>query len=340
MSHPAITTAAALAAITLTAGQASAYLQVFPVADAQLEGDRFYDGAFSDGTNVYSVFRSSAPGDANGYITVFDGSTHSSAMTGAQWNALGAGDLAASDGARVVAGELRFVNFFTNEFYSVDLGTGTPSVVTTNADINLLVVDSSNFTAANTVADDGTIIGYESRTDQIVNETPSILLSSAALTSATGNDSVSGMTANGSDIIWGSNTSDELYSYDGTTVSTIMTEAEYTAFTGEDNPGFNDMIVGGDGLLYFYDTRTDAILSLDPDAAVPASTLAVVISEAELLAGPGNSDLIGNLTWYNGDIAWTVTSSSSGRVPGFYSIPEPASAALMGLAGLALIRRR
>ncbi|MEQ9454181.1 MAG: PEP-CTERM sorting domain-containing protein [Phycisphaeraceae bacterium] len=340
MITQAFRTGVAIAALGLTASHASAYIQVFPQADAELEGARFYDGSFSDGTNVYSVFRSSAPGDANGYITKFDGSTHSSVMTGGQWNALGAGDLAAGDGARVISGELRFGNFFTNEFYAVDLGSGAPSVVTTNADLNLLVADNAAITAVHTVTDTGTIIAYESRTDQIVDETPSIILSSASLTSATGNDAVSGMAANGSDIIWGSNSSDELYSYDGAAVSTLMTEAEYTAFTGEVDPGFNDMTVGADGLLYFYDTRTDSILSLDPDAAVPASTLSVVISEAELLAGPGQSDLIGNLTWYNGGIAWTVTSTSSGRVPGFYSIPEPASAALMGLAALAAFRRR
>jgi hypothetical protein len=91
--------------------------------------------------------------------------------------------------------------------------------------------------------------------------------------------------------------------------------------------------------VYFVETVSSSILRFSP--ASPASSLVTFLSSAELLAGPAVSSNVGQLSWWNGTLAWTQSGTASGAVPGFYAIPEPTSAvaALLAIVGMAARRR-
>lgn len=186
---------------------------------------------------------------------------------------------------------------------------------------------------------DGEYTFYEGNTDGIYKTngagTLTTVLDSAALIAGTGTDSVSGGLTHDAagNLYWGSNSTDSLWVADtGGVISQVLTEAEIVAVTTEADPGFSDVFYAPDGMVYFYETRSDGIMKFDPSN--PASTLAFVIEEADLIAGPAGTDLVFQLTWFDGNLAFHSNSSR-----GLYVIPEPSTLLLLGFAGL-LIRRR
>ena len=60
----------------------------------------------------------------------------------------------------------------------------------------------------------------------------------------------------------------------------------------------------------------------------PINSLSVVLTEDDLINGPAGSDSVGQLTWYDGEIAWTNLRQ------GFNAVPEPSSSLILGMAGL------
>lgn len=301
----------------------------------------FLDTVVTDGTNYYSVSRDAGNDDSN--LSSWNASTGaiSTVMDNATWTAAraGANVLAASNGAAVTsAGNVRFVNFFDNTVYDVSTSTGAVSVVTPassfGAGANLSAVfefdSSGQGYAVDSVSD--SLFGIAS------DGTVTTAIDSLAFQTAIGGTSMGGIGILGSSILLGSNSNDSLIAWDTVngTASTVLTTAMIESVTDDidGNAGFGDIYVGPDGLVYFYESDSDYILSYDP--ANPAGTLSVVISEADLLAGPG-SDTLNQLSWHNGQLAWTDAGM------GFYGlanvVPEPSSALLMLGSGLFFFRR-
>lgn len=336
-------------ALGLTAGTASAQVTVIEVFnEAQAANGEFaVDGTFldtvavADGT-AFAVSRQNGA-TAGGVVTAFDGSSFTTVMTPAQFLALGSTfDIAAGNGAGVVGGSggvLRAVSFFDNNVYEVNLGTGAVTEVVSSATIDAATGVSSNLGAAHETASDGTIYGLESVSDVIVGISPgnaaSVEIGAGDFATLVGGTSVGGIGIQGGNILIGSNSNDTLLAWDvtGNTGSTVLTTAQIDAVT-DDVDGvvsFGDIFFAPDGLVYFYEGDSDFLLSYDP--ADPAGTIGAVITEADFIAGP-SSDTINQLSWWNGNIAFTDGSI------GFYTIPEPTTAALIGLGGLAMLRRR
>jgi hypothetical protein len=332
---------AALAASTLAFGaHAVQVIEVFSEAEAiaGVSGPEFLDTVVvgDDGT-AFAVLRL---GGSN--IVAFDGSSFSTVMTQAQWDATGStNEITGGNGASLVGNTLKTLNFFDNALYETDVTTGVTTLAVSDLQFNALVGADANFSGFYADAPTGRIFAIETVTDQVVEIAPdnslSIAIDSADFASLAGGTSVTGIGVMGDKILIGSNSNDSLVAYDSLTdtFATVLTTAEIESVT-DDIDGragfFGNIFFAPDGLVYFYESDSDYLLSYDPFD--PAGTLAAVVTEQEFIDGP-SSDTINQLVWYEGQIAFTDQST------GFYTIPEPASLTLVA-AGVAVcsLRRR
>jgi len=238
---------------------------------------------------------------------------------------------------------IRFADSITDAVWNVDKNSGTITALASKAAIDDYIGGTSPSLLSSGGAYNGDFYFYEGDTDSILkvdgSGTISTYVSDTQLTAAAGNDSVSSglaFIASGK-MIWGSSTSDSLYLWDEATASgsTLLSLGEITSVTGGTAAGFGDVLHAPDGKVYFYESKSDGIMSFDPADA--ANTLAYVLTEADLLAGPAASDNIFGLTWHGGKLAFNVSKEK-----GFYAIPEPGTWALILAGGLAMamLRRR
>ena len=341
---------ATASAMMLSATSSQAYDQVYDLSVASNGTGQIIDSIISDGgTTAYNLIRATGTTAADGFISkVVDAggaNTVSIQTSSAQFAAVaGTTNLGGFYGVDIVGTDITFVDFFNSAVYAADLGTGAVTELTNSAAVSAFTGNPLvGLTSANTANPAGGVVMYESREDVILAVdavgTISSFMTSADLTATQGNTTIgSGMAMLGGDLYWGDSTSDAMYKSAGGVGSLVLSQANIIAITGESAANFGDIFAGPDGMIYFYESQADAIMAFDPNT--PASTLAIVIDATALAAGPAAATLVNNLSWFDGNIAWSQVSSASGRVPGYYSIPEPASLALMGLGVLALARRR
>ena len=104
-------------------------------------------------------------------------------------------------------------------------------------------------------------------------------------------DDVDGFGLAGNTIFLGNGTLDSIFSIDVSasdplaTATQVLSPSDISGITGNSSIDFRGGIVqGGDGFVYFYESQADSILRFDPSA--PSSSLQLVLSDAELEAGP------------------------------------------------------
>ena len=326
------------------AGSAHAAVPVEVFTEAQAgngeTGATFLDTVAVSGGIAYSFLRDAPNVGLTGFITAYNGSTFTTVMNTTNWAATTPSfDMAAGNGAGIVGGKARFVSFFDNAVYDVDLGTGAVSQAVSKATIDGVLGGSANLAAQFKVGDDGTIYSYDSPTDSIIQITPANAVSIEVSTADLAATTIGGLGIFNDVILIGDNTSDSLRGWNTTTnaMSTVLTTAQIDAIASDPadvNDGivsFGDIYYAPDGLVYFYEGDSDDLLAYNP--ANPAGSLHVVISEAEFIAGPSSST-INQLAWWDGKIAYTDQSD------GFYVVPEPTSLALLAFGGLMVARRR
>lgn len=334
--------------------QAGFYYEVFSQAEAAGSTvSPFLDTVAVKNGVAYAIVRDTGRNPDNsqivgGSVVAYDGSTFNEIMDTADWQAAGATfDIAGFFGASVVdrglGDQVRFVNFFDNSIWEVDATTGTPVQVVSEAMINGSTIGTANLTASNGMLSDGTAIVYDGTSDSVYQITPGGFVFNqitdtelAGLMGGTAPTYIgSGFTLVGSDLYFGSNFGDSLYKWNviTDTGSVVFDTAALEALSDDidGTAGVDDVYYAPDGLIYFYEDDADYIYSFDP--ADPSGTLSVVLTEAELNAGPG-SDSVGQFAWWNGNIAWTDQRD------GFYAIPEPATALLAALAIVGVCARR
>ncbi|MEQ9454161.1 MAG: hypothetical protein RLN76_06155 [Phycisphaeraceae bacterium] len=351
-------------ALFLTTAPAHAYLQIFPQAATELEGPSELHGIFSDGFDAFTVFASTS--QTSGYITKFDGSSHTSAVASTTWNATGFGPLAASPGSGVYTNRgqrgghsqtlLFIINPITDRAYQFSLFDTPATTSSIRLEWPVIFPDPGNIidlTDASAILTDsrsfsvGAVLTQDSNGNIIAGLSgPIVQRTSQQILNATGSDQISAMTyafdpelqrnaGFGDLFVWASDETNELYianSNNTDDIDTLLPAADLLAHTNETSAAFSLLFFGGDDLLYFNDLVSQAIYRLDPLAPNPADTLETILTRDQLLAGPAATTDITNFTWHNDTLAWAV---ATGPNPGFYQLPEPTSAfAFLLLTGL------
>lgn len=333
---------AVMAVAALASSSFANYVEVF--TEAQVAGgvaSSFLDTTAVSGGVAYAVSRDTTGADT-GALVSYDGTTFTTIMSPADWTTFGSTqDIGAFNGANVVGNVFRAVNFFDNNIYDIDLGTGTVTEFVSAADFDAATGGTANISASNLILPDGSAIVYDSVSDTVLQVSSagaiSTLISDTQLTALVGSDVLAGtgFALVGDDVYFGSNIGDSLYKWTRATSTgeVVFDTAQLEALSDDidGNAGIDDVYLAPDGLVYFYEDDADYIYSFD--AADPSGTLAIVATEEYLNDGPG-SDGVGQFAWWNGNIAWTDQSD------GFYAIPEPTTALLAALAIVGACARR
>lgn len=317
------------------------YLELFTEAEANgaLGGDAFaipfFDTSATSGGTVYSLFRG-LPSDGTGIVAYETTTSQFSvvATPGQIAAASGGGGVGVKYGFTVIDGgsTLRYLDFFGNAIYDTEIATGTTTQVSSTTD---------SITANTLFRGDGSGFAYDSGNDRILSisstGTFTELLDSTDLTVLTGDDRISGSLGLSGDTLYiGSSQTDDLFFWDlslgsgGTVFSSVSIDA--VSDDPDGSVGFGDIFAAPDGLVYFYESDSDAVFSFDPGD--PDGSLAVVLDEAALNGGPG-SDRVSEFFWLDGELGWADDAD------GAYVVPEPRlTAVALGLAGLLLVLRR
>ena len=344
--------AAAVATAGLFAGtqaQAADYIEVFSQADSDqgLIPSAFLDQVVTDGNQTAYAINRDTTGNDSGLITkLVDGAFDSVVMSNSDWAGTGSSfDIAAFGGAELVGSDIGFISFFDNAYYKAPLAGGTPSVFVDALTFGVAAGGVVNLSSMNQVLADGSAYVYDGATDQVLYVDAlgnvSVEMTSTDISTLTGTSLLlgTGFGVLGTDLYFGSNSSDSLYKWDtvNNVGSVVLNTAQLEALSDDidGSAGIDDIFFAPDGLGYFYEDDADYLYSFDP--ADPVTTLSVVLTEAQLTAGPAGSDQVQTLQWYKGRLAWTDQRD------GFYVlIPSPAGAGagIAMIGGLALRRRR
>lgn len=206
-----------------------------------------------------------------------------------------------------------------------------PLIAGSNSDGNALVYLSSGGNANTVRVTTGALNGFDP------------FLSSAQLTSITGNNTTNGIVGLPGGVVYltQNNPTEKIafYTPAGGAFGDVLTEAQIGG--GADITFSNNgLSVGPDGWVYFADSGdNDSIRRFDP--ANPVGTISTVFTTADLLAGPANSTAVNAITSYGADIAWVQSIGAGGQVPGFYApVPEPSTVAMAALAGVGVVALR
>ena len=250
------------------------------------------------------------------------------------------------------AGSLQFADSNSGSIYRVNTSTGAISTYVSKATIDTaLSITNSQILGVHGNTSTGEYAFYQSRAGSraLMATTGagsvSTLINSAGLLALNGVDQIAGGIASQSGLIYfstGASGSRNLYSYSLSLATTalVYTEAQL-ALLNTNNTGFSltEMFAAPDGLVYLRNGQSKDILSFNP--AAPSTSLSLVISSAALVGGAAATDALTHLDWYDGKLAFAVTSSAGGAVPGVYAIPEVSSFALtLGALTLLGLRRR
>ncbi len=331
-------------------GLGATYIEVFPQAQLNTAGwtNVSHTATVVEGTTAYSHFaKTNTPRDF--YIqktTGLGGALSTSPVTTlATWEAT-AGALPndrvfTGNGMAIVGSSIQIQDTDTDQVYRVDKTTGAASVYVNNAAITAaagVVTGAATIESWSGVNNAGEAIFYEGTSKQILQTTgpgaASVLVDAAALGSAAPS---SGLAVDPADnLYWGASGAGVYRRTSGGTISEIISQASLLSVLGGTGIGFSgDLFYAPNGLIYFRygsSSNNQGIMSFNP--ADPATTLAVVLSRAELNAGPAATSTTGPFTWYNGNLGWSVFQK------GFYALPEPGTLSLLALGGLLLRRRR
>ncbi|GMU21910.1 MAG: hypothetical protein AMXMBFR13_19980 [Phycisphaerae bacterium] len=234
-------------------------------------------------------------------------------------------------GVEIVGDYIQFPDNLMNQVVRIHKVTGEVSVYVSKADI-MAVTGTPDLTVTkwSGMSPEGESVFYEEDSNSILQTNGPgavvTVVSSAELTAAGVYMVESGLTYDGAgNLYWGDDTGDNntvpvgdrifRRAPDGTITSIINAHNFQDLGISVDRAIFTgDMYYAPDGLIYFrYGKNTSGSLGIycfNPASPDPASTLAIVLSEADFLAGPSGaiSQWAGatyHMSWWDGRLAFT-----------------------------------
>lgn len=341
------TTAALFAALSVGTAASANYIQLIDLPSLQdgmggalrasvIDGDQAYVLMGNEGgaSGQARVVRVDGIGGANNVSVLADSASFDAAV---------GSSIANLTGTIYDAGAFLYVaDTTTDSIFTVSKATGA---VTQLVDVAATAGGSSN-PSFGEVDVDRDLAYYNTATDSTDKTTGLLngfttILDDVQLAAITGDDTPSGLGIDSQGVYYfGQSTSsvgEDITFFDPSdgTSGVFLTEAD---IVGGDDIGYSaTAFTVLDDVLYMRDGGTaDSFLAID----LATANVTTVLSEAQLLAGPAASDFAIDFSLFNGQLAWTQFSTGGGGIPGIYAVPEPATAALLGLGGLAMLRRR
>ena len=345
--------AAAASLVTATATAQDAYVQLADLPtinggdgtiliSGTIVGDTGY--AMLSGSGLQRIVKIEDLGGANTVSTL--------TTTAALNTALGETPSGLSGTLLASGTDLIILENTTDQIVKIDQSTGVASLLVDGATLDGLpgVTGSATVSFGDIDPTTGNAIFYEGDTDSVYEvtgtNTLSVLVTDTQLATATGDDTPGGLGVDSSGVLYfGQSTSTENVSFfdpSDSSSGTLIVESDVLTAQGSGTDiGISStaFTVLSDGSVVFANTGTpDNFVSFDPADA--AGTLEIVLTEAQLLAGPANIDAAIAFSEFDGELAWFNLSAANGGAPGIYAVPEPTTAALVALGGLAMLRRR
>ena len=350
LHRTAIVSACALVGLMSASAGAVSVVQVLTPAqmnagDATMTVQR---AAVCEGTTSYHFIAKTGGLAMNKVTGVGTSPSASTITTLASWTA----DVGAPSNSRVFTGfgmaiignDIQIVDTENDSVFRLNKNTGAVSVYVPKATISAFVGGTANVNNSNGFSPTGEAVFYEGLSQSILQTTAggglSTLVTAAELVAAqgAGNTSVSsGITYDGSgNAYWAENNSDKVYkrASDGS-ISSILGPTELSPLIGAAVTYSGDVFYAPDGWMYMRagaSASTQNIMKFDP--ANPSGTVQILVPSADLIAAMGNTAVL-QMSWFNNNLAFTNSAL------GYYGVvPEPASLMLIGLGGVALLRRR
>ncbi|UCG34449.1 MAG: PEP-CTERM sorting domain-containing protein [Phycisphaerales bacterium] len=274
-------------------------------------------------------------------------------VTPLQWSTANLGvtaNMSAYYGFSISGDYLQFAETGTDAIWRVNKSTGAITEYVSKATIDTYIggTGPSLLSPFDTHPISGEMVFYEGDIDSLLITTGvdglADFITAAQLTAAVGNASVSGGIGFASDgtLYWGSSTSDDMWKlpFGGnpdTDITQVLSTADITAVTGGTAYGPKDIFCAPDGWVYMGDSSSGSILRFDP--ADPPNTLETFLTSQQLADGPAATSNVITFGWYDAGGGGALTFNRFNDY-GLYWVPEPASALLLSLGGLALLRRR